>query len=84
MKFLAIVALATVAIAAPADVEPRSSVNKCNVSSQQQVCCNGLLGCVVQILGSSCANRAYCCDSNGPSTGGLININGLNCVNLSG
>ncbi|PHH76750.1 hypothetical protein CDD80_1236 [Ophiocordyceps camponoti-rufipedis] len=82
MKFLAIVALAAVATAAPTDVEPRSSVNKCNLNTQQKVCCNGLLGCVVQLLGSSCADRAYCCET-GAATGGLVNINGLNCVNLS-
>ncbi|KJZ73893.1 hypothetical protein HIM_06786 [Hirsutella minnesotensis 3608] len=53
----------------------------CNASGERQVCCNGLLSCVVQLLGSNCNNEAYCCET-GTATGGLINLNLLNCVKL--
>ncbi|PFH57710.1 hypothetical protein XA68_14673 [Ophiocordyceps unilateralis] len=81
MKFLAaVVALAAVAVAAPADVEPRTA-SRCNAVGQRQVCCGGLLGCLVQVLGSTCSTRAYCCET-GASTGGLVNVNALNCLSL--
>ncbi|KAK7991243.1 hypothetical protein PG988_000037 [Apiospora saccharicola] len=53
----------------------------CNADTKQ-VCCNGLLNCVVQVLGSTCSNNgAYCCDTSA-GTGSLINIQALNCVKL--
>ncbi|KAG0251614.1 hypothetical protein BGZ95_006848, partial [Linnemannia exigua] len=56
---------------------------KCNVSGHQQVCCTGLLNvsCLIQILGSPCGGRAFCCET-GDSVGGLVNVNLLNCNQL--
>ncbi|RDA88796.1 hypothetical protein CP532_5503 [Ophiocordyceps camponoti-leonardi (nom. inval.)] len=93
MKFFAtVLALAAVAIAAPtAEIEPRTAGN-CNAHTEKPVCCNagsssgllaGLLGgaCTVQVLGSPCQGKTYCCQ-NGASSGGLINVNALNCVSV--
>ncbi|PHH81476.1 hypothetical protein CDD83_3573 [Cordyceps sp. RAO-2017] len=87
MKFTALVALAGVAAAVPADLEARTGggggggSKTCSASGYKQVCCNGLLNCVVQVLGSNCGNSAYCCKTDA-STGGLVNIALLNCVSL--
>ncbi|KAI6767702.1 hypothetical protein HG530_005711 [Fusarium avenaceum] len=78
-----ILAMATVAIAAPApaDIEARTGSNNpvCSVQSQQ-VCCNGLLACVVQVLGN-CGGNSYCCETNAPA-GALINVVALNCLKV--
>lgn len=71
MKFVAaVVALAATAIAAPAEMETRSrsvKLSECSAQGGVQACCNsGLLGCLVQVIGSNCNNNAYCC-KNGPS-----------------
>ncbi|EQK99941.1 hypothetical protein G6O67_005173 [Ophiocordyceps sinensis] len=88
MKFTAaIFALATVAIAAPTELETRTahtrdhtSAGDCAATSGKQVCCTGLT-CLVQILGNNCKNEAYCCHT-GQSVGGLVNIVALNCVKI--
>ncbi|KAF9920042.1 hypothetical protein FBU30_010222 [Linnemannia zychae] len=53
----------------------------CNASGQKQVCCDGLLSCLVQVLGDNCSTQAYCCTTNA-AVGGIISINALNCVKL--
>ncbi|PFH62157.1 hypothetical protein XA68_14826 [Ophiocordyceps unilateralis] len=53
----------------------------CSARGKQQVCCNGGLGCLVQLLGDHCSTSAYCCDtSSGPGT--AVNLNLLNCLKL--
>ncbi|CAJ0540936.1 Ff.00g077990.m01.CDS01 [Fusarium sp. VM40] len=90
MKFATIasvLAMATVAIAtpAPADIEARTGPGggKPSVCSSKtkQVCCNGLLNCVVQVLGGSCGGNSYCCKTSAPA-GALVNVALLNCVKL--
>ncbi|KAK8023379.1 hypothetical protein PG991_006618 [Apiospora marii] len=79
--FLATAAIAS-PVAAPPPMEPADLVvrtgggggggdSKTCSGDTKQVCCNGLLNCVVQVLGSQCSGG-----------GGLININALNCVKL--
>ncbi|KAL7624107.1 hypothetical protein AAE478_005664 [Parahypoxylon ruwenzoriense] len=82
-KAITIFALAAVAAAVPTEVQGRTDGgNSCNNSQQGQVCCTaGLLGCLVQILGSACSGEAYCCD-NSAGTGSIIDIDLLNCVHL--
>ncbi|KAK8092547.1 hypothetical protein PG999_014746 [Apiospora kogelbergensis] len=46
-----------------------------------QVCCNGLLTCVVQVLGAYCGEGVYCCETDS-GVGNFINIDALNCVQL--
>ncbi|WZH40849.1 Hydrophobin 3 [Fusarium acuminatum] len=81
-----ILAMATAAIAAPAEVEARTGKGGNNpVCSAQntQVCCNGLLSCAVQVLGGNCGGNAYCCETDAPVvSGALINVALLNCVDL--
>ncbi|EWZ29330.1 uncharacterized protein FOBCDRAFT_277093 [Fusarium oxysporum Fo47] len=87
-KIASILAMASAAIAAPApgnyEIEPRTGGgnNQPSCSAQsQQVCCNGLLSCAVQVLGSDCSNNAYCCETDAP-VGALVNVALLNCVKL--
>ncbi|KAH7262805.1 hypothetical protein BKA59DRAFT_505827 [Fusarium tricinctum] len=80
-----ILAMATVAIAAPApaDIEARTGGGNTPVCSAQakQVCCNGLLSCAVQVLGGNCGGNSYCCQTNAP-VGAFINVALLNCVDI--
>ncbi len=67
---LSVLALAATAVAAPADLEARTNHNNpppsnCN-NNGKQVCCSGLLTCLVQVLGASCNNQAYCCNTEAP------------------
>ncbi|KAK8115723.1 hypothetical protein PG984_012225 [Apiospora sp. TS-2023a] len=89
--FLATVAIANPIAAPPAmeaaDLAIRTdggsggSTKTCNADTKQ-VCCDGILGCVVQLLGSTCSNNgAYCCKTSA-GTGSIINIQALNCVKL--
>lgn len=72
-KIASVLAMAAAAIAAPApgnyEVEPRTGGGNnqpvCSAQSQQ-VCCTGLLNCVVQVLGSSCETKSYCCKTDAP------------------
>ncbi|RSL59907.1 hypothetical protein CEP54_007048 [Fusarium duplospermum] len=85
MKFTtaaSILAMAATAIAAPTEVEARGggSAASCNANAQQ-VCCNGILSCAVQILGKNCDGSAYCCETAAP-VGTLINVALLNCVDI--
>ncbi|OTA82455.1 hypothetical protein M434DRAFT_37107 [Hypoxylon sp. CO27-5] len=93
MQFSAITtlfALATVAVAAPAEVEVRTGnpTPTCPNEQPNQVCCSGgILGlnCVLSIIGQECGGTAYCCNNQvlNPQ-GGLINVNLnlLNCVDI--
>ncbi|KAK8120850.1 hypothetical protein PG999_004970 [Apiospora kogelbergensis] len=88
--FMAAAAIAS-PVAAPPAMEPADLVvrtggggggdSKTCSGDTKQVCCNGLLNCVVQILGSQCSGGVYCCDTSS-GTGSLINIQALNCVKL--
>ncbi|VUC24801.1 unnamed protein product [Clonostachys rosea] len=93
MKFtttFSVITLAATAAATPVDVVARTGggggggggSSTCN-SNQQQVCCASIVGidCLVDILGGNCNGGTYCCDAGG-ATGGLININALNCVKI--
>ncbi|RSL41879.1 hypothetical protein CEP53_012501 [Fusarium sp. AF-6] len=85
MKFTivaSILAMAATAIAAPTEVEARGggSAGSCNANAQQ-VCCNGILSCAVQVLGKNCDGSAYCCETAAP-VGTLINVALLNCVDI--
>ncbi|KAF9931413.1 hypothetical protein FBU30_010249 [Linnemannia zychae] len=53
----------------------------CNASGQKQVCCDGLLNCLVQVLGDNCSTQAYCCTTNA-AVGGIISLNALKCLKL--
>ncbi|KAI8964717.1 hypothetical protein F5Y11DRAFT_314993 [Daldinia sp. FL1419] len=84
---IAILALATAATAAPAEVvEPRTGgTGSCSNSQPNEICCSGLLLDCVLTLGNPCGGQAYCCNNdvlNG--SGGLINLNLnlLNCVDI--
>ncbi|KAG9498385.1 hypothetical protein J7337_009190 [Fusarium musae] len=90
-KIASVLAMAAAAIAAPApgnyEVEPRTGGSNngnnqpvCSTQSQQ-VCCNGILSCTVQVLGATCNNQAYCCNTQA-ATGAIISINALNCVKI--
>ncbi|KAL4728760.1 hypothetical protein ACLX1H_003159 [Fusarium chlamydosporum] len=81
-----IFAMAAATIAAPADVEARHSKsgggnNPVCSAQNNQVCCNGILSCAVQVLGSNCQGNAYCCKTDAP-VGAFINVALLNCVDL--
>ncbi|KAJ4015497.1 uncharacterized protein FIESC28_05354 [Fusarium coffeatum] len=79
-----VLTMAVAAIAAPADtLEARTGGGNNAVCSAQnnQVCCNGLLSCAVQVLGSNCNGNSYCCKSDAP-VGALVNVALLNCVKL--
>ncbi|KID82988.1 hypothetical protein MGU_09745 [Metarhizium guizhouense ARSEF 977] len=91
MKFVAaVLTLAAVATAAPAEVVARTNPptgGTCNLTGNNDghvTCCGGLLGgllCNVLAIGSTCnsGQSVYCCNS---SQSGLINIGLLNCVDL--
>ncbi|KAI0131011.1 hypothetical protein F4814DRAFT_456946 [Daldinia grandis] len=81
---ITIFALAAVATAAPAEVvEVRTTpVGSCTNSQPNQVCCsNGLLGCLIPILGQTCGGQAYCC-SDSAINNGVVTISALNCFQL--
>lgn len=78
MKFTtvaSVLAMAATAIAAPADVEARGgghgSGGSCSADTQQ-VCCNGILSCAVQVLGKNCDGSAYCCQTGAPVVSFLL------------
>ncbi|UNI22279.1 hypothetical protein JDV02_008181 [Purpureocillium takamizusanense] len=80
---LSALALAATAMAAPAELDARTNSNppsNCN-NNGKQVCCSGLLNCLVQAIGSPCQNDAYCCKTDAP-VGALINVALLNCLKL--
>ncbi|RDA91341.1 hypothetical protein CP533_0014 [Ophiocordyceps camponoti-saundersi (nom. inval.)] len=53
----------------------------CSAKTHQQVCCDGGLGCLVQLLGETCKNTAYCCNTSaGPGT--AVNLALLNCLKI--
>ncbi|KAG8416806.1 hypothetical protein J3459_013636 [Metarhizium acridum] len=91
MKFVAaVLTLAAVASAAPAEVVARTG-GACSVNGNNNgnvACCNSgipILGsflCNVLTLGQSCTvgQTAYCCNNSG--SGGLINVDLLNCVSI--
>ncbi|OTB03478.1 hypothetical protein M426DRAFT_321837 [Hypoxylon sp. CI-4A] len=78
----ALFALATVAIAAPTEIEARTE-GSCTNEQPNQICCSvGLLSCVLQVLGQTCGGQAYCCNNNVLGNGGLINVDLLNCAQI--
>ncbi|GJN79811.1 hypothetical protein VFPFJ_10081 [Purpureocillium lilacinum] len=84
MKYTAaLLALVATVAAAPAEVESRNGGGggDCNNNGGTQVCCNGVLDCLVQVVGDSCSNQAYCCQTDAPA-GTLLNVALLNCVQL--
>ncbi|KAH7179075.1 uncharacterized protein B0J16DRAFT_166450 [Fusarium flagelliforme] len=81
-----VLTMAVAAIAAPADIEARTGGgnngnNPVCTAQNNQVCCNGILSCAVQVLGSNCNGDSYCCKSDAP-VGAIINVALLNCVKL--
>ncbi|KJZ71353.1 hypothetical protein HIM_09236 [Hirsutella minnesotensis 3608] len=82
MQFFAVVlALAALAAAAPRHHRGHRSRQECSASGNTQVCCDGALNCFATAFADNCENKAYCCDG-GHSTGLLINLSTLNCVDL--
>jgi hypothetical protein len=77
MHFKVVIALCGLLSFAAAN--PPSS--HCNAPGNKQVCCVGLLPCLVQILGSTCKGQAYCCATD-QSVDSIVNINALNCVQI--
>jgi len=59
-----ILSLAVAATAAPT-VEVHNTGSTC-LANTKQVCCNGLLNCVVQALSSTCTGDVYCCNTDAP------------------
>ncbi|KAK3904908.1 hypothetical protein C8A05DRAFT_13260 [Staphylotrichum tortipilum] len=57
-----------------------AEINACS-SKTANVCCGGLLGCVITLVGKECEGSSYCCDTTAPQ-GGVIDVNALNCVKL--
>ncbi len=57
--FYTIFSLAVAASAVPTGGQS----NQCS-TNQKQVCCNGILNCVVSALGDTCSGETYCCNSN--------------------
>lgn len=46
------------------DTTTTTNTNKICSVENQQVCCNGLLACAVQVLGENCeGGNAYCCNT---------------------
>lgn len=68
--FILSAAMAAFVAAAPQGLDTRTDGNggnggPCNAVGTQ-VCCNGLLTCLVQALGAPCSNQAFCCNVNSP------------------
>ncbi|KAJ5215266.1 uncharacterized protein N7498_001673 [Penicillium cinerascens] len=57
-----------------------TSGGDCN-NGGSQVCCSGVLNCLVQSVGDACSNQAYCCQTDAP-VGTLLNVALLNCVQM--
>ncbi|KAM3437311.1 hypothetical protein MY4824_003852 [Beauveria thailandica] len=91
MKFsLATIALAATVVASPTSGNPPPSGDTCSVhgnNNGQVACCNsaipilGSLLCNAAALGTCNAGQSSYCCQNG-ATGGLINVDLLNCVKL--
>ncbi|KAF7560692.1 hypothetical protein G7046_g3457 [Stylonectria norvegica] len=79
---LSVFTFAIAAMAAPAEIVARQDgAGSCTSAGAAQVCCDDLLKCLVQILGTPCSTNTYCCDTDAP-TGGLVNISALNCNHI--
>ena len=60
-----ILAVAMTASALPSEVAARANqIASCN-SVAQNTCCNGLLDCLITVVGETCKGEAYCCDTSG-------------------
>lgn len=50
-------------------------------NDNKQVCCNGILTCLVQVLGGPCDNDVFCCKTEAPvvspPSGGTCTFRGL-------
>lgn len=42
------------------------STSTCNANAENQVCCNGILSCLVQVIGAGCETEAFCCETDAP------------------
>lgn len=66
-------ALAATALAAPSletrtDPKPPTPPPSSTCSNDsKQVCCDGLLNCLVQVLGGPCDNEVFCCKTDAPA-----------------
>lgn len=66
-------ALAATALAAPSlevrtDPQPPTPPpSDICPNDNKQVCCTGLLTCLVQVLGAPCSNDAFCCKTEAPA-----------------
>ncbi|OIW27635.1 hydrophobin 3 precursor [Coniochaeta ligniaria NRRL 30616] len=78
---VSILSMALAATAAPVLEDRTSSSCKPTTEVTQQVCCSGLLDCVVQVLGNTCSTHTYNCKTDAP-VGGLVNVALLNCVSI--
>ncbi|KAI9896051.1 hypothetical protein N3K66_008951 [Trichothecium roseum] len=74
--------LPALAAPAPADLDARTGGSSheeiCN-NKGKQVCCTGLLDCIVTL--NVCQDKAYCCKTDKPDNA-LVNISLLNCVSI--
>jgi hypothetical protein len=65
-------ALAATALAAPSlnartDPQPPTPPpSDICPNDNKQVCCNGILTCLVQVLGGPCDNDVFCCETDAP------------------
>ncbi|KAK4235376.1 hypothetical protein C8A03DRAFT_17878 [Achaetomium macrosporum] len=81
-SIFSILAVAMTAAALPsAGVAPRTGdVGSCN-SQTSNVCCDGVLGCVVTVLGKNCEGSSYCCETTA-AQGSLVDVDALKCVKV--
>ncbi|ORY63345.1 uncharacterized protein BCR38DRAFT_524923 [Pseudomassariella vexata] len=80
-----VLAFTAAAFAAPAvEAEGLEVRTGTPAASNKQLCCNGILTCVVQILGDVCTTKKYNCKTSAPAGSTLLNVNLqlLNCVSL--
>ncbi|KAL2132389.1 hypothetical protein VTI74DRAFT_3866 [Chaetomium olivicolor] len=80
-----VLAAAMTASAIPhANLAVRGGGNEVNVCSTKstQVCCNGVLQCLITAVGANCQADAYCCESGDAVQGGLLNLN-ANCLKIN-
>jgi len=66
MRFSAIIsalALGAAAAAVPTEVSAReiAARDECSNSGGSLLCCNGLLNCLLSVLGETCGQETYCC-----------------------
>lgn len=45
----------------------------CSSTHNNNVCCDGLLNCVLNVVAENCSNDAYCCKSDAVQVSSLLN-----------